>query len=117
LGCHAMKALRRYFVLFNLSDYFATLKSGWFHTETEPLMVIKKPKVFDQWNIVFLKAIIVYTNQKTVYFAFFNLRSSLGIKMVSQIYFNCIKEHAWFFPRLRSGGKGRKWEVLPNLHV
>jgi hypothetical protein len=28
LGCHAMKALRRYFVLFNLSDYFATLKSG-----------------------------------------------------------------------------------------
>src|SRR5271155_2449488 len=64
LDCHAMKASRRYFVLFNPSDPFATLKSSRFHTETKPCMVIKKTKVFDQRNVVFLNAIIVYTNEK-----------------------------------------------------
>ena len=54
-------------------------------------IIIKKTKVFDQRNVVFLSAIIAYTNQKTVYFAVCNLTTSLRIKMVSQSYFNCIK--------------------------
>src|SRR5271168_1402171 len=70
-------------------------------------VIVQKTGISEACKVMFLNGIIVYTNQKTVYFAVYSSFPQLRIQILWQITFLSTMEHASIFFEPR-----RWWEVV-----
>src|ERR1700678_3146990 len=107
VDCHALSISRRYFPFFSLRFCFPGPKSCHSYEKHILYVIVQKTGISEACKVMFLNGIIVYTNQKTVYFAVYSSFPQLRIQNLWQITFLCTMEHASIFFEPR-----RWWEVV-----